>query len=95
MLKPRKPLPDDRKAVLLANDAEALAASVLAPRGTDGIEHILPKLDLPCLLYCGDADGFYAGSRESASVIPNAVFATIRDWTTARPPGQVTRCCPT
>ena len=71
------PLPADRKAVLLANDPEALAASVLAPRGTDGIEQLLPKLNLPCLLYCGDADGFYAGSKESAAMIPNAVFATI------------------
>ena len=71
------PMPDDRKAVLLANDPEALAASVLAPRGTDGIEDILPKLNLPCLLYCGDADGFYAGAKESAALIPGAVFATI------------------
>jgi len=71
------PLPADRKAVLLANDAEAMAASVLAPRGTDGIENLLPKLNLPCLLYCGDADGFYAGSKASSELIPNAVFATI------------------
>ena len=71
------PLPADRKAVLLANDAEAMAASVLAPRGTDGIENLLPKLNLPCLLYCGDADGFYAGSKASSELIPSAVFATI------------------
>lgn len=71
------PLPADRKAVLLANDAKALAASILAPRGTDGIENLLPKLNVPCLLYCGDADGFYAGAKESAQMIPNAVFATI------------------
>ena len=71
------PMPDDRKAVLLANDPEALAASVLAPRGTDGIEEVLPKLNVPCLLYCGDADGFYAGAKESAGMIPGAEFVTI------------------
>jgi len=71
------PLPADRKAVLLANDSEAMAASVLAPRGTDGIETLLPTLNVPCLLYCGDADGFYAGSKSSAELIPGAVFATI------------------
>jgi len=71
------PLPADRKAVLLANDSEAMAASVLAPRGTDGIETLLQTLNVPCLLYCGDADGFYAGSKSSAELIPGAVFATI------------------
>ena len=86
------PLPADRKAVLLANDPEALAASVLAPRGTDGIEQILPKLNTPCLLYCGDADGFFAGAKESAQLIPNAVFATIPGLDhgqTSRAAGQV------
>ncbi len=48
------------------NDPEALIAATIAPRGTDGLEELLPRLDLPCLLYCGEADGFFPGSKEAA-----------------------------
>jgi pimeloyl-ACP methyl ester carboxylesterase len=66
-----------RKERLLENDPEALIAATLAPRGTDGVGELLPGLDLPCLLYCGDADGFFPGSKASAQAIPGAVFVSL------------------
>ena len=71
------PMEAGRKERLLQNDPEALIAATLAPRGTDGVEELLPGLDLPCLLYCGDADGFYPGSIAAAQAIPGAVFVSV------------------
>ena len=70
------PMEAGRKDRLLDNDPEALIAATTAPRGTDGLEELLPGLDLPCLLYCGEADGFFPGSKAAAEAIPNAVFAS-------------------
>ena len=53
------PMEAGRRERLLDNDPEALIAATAAPRGTDGLEELLPKLNLPCLLYCGAADGFF------------------------------------
>jgi len=66
-----------RRERLLENDPEALIAATTAPRGTDGVEGLLPGLDIPCLLYCGEADGFFNGAKEAAQAIPNAVFASL------------------
>ena len=71
------PMEAGRRERLLENDPEALIAATTAPRGTDGVEGLLPSLNLPCLLYCGDADGFFPGSKAAAQAIPNAVFAAI------------------
>ncbi len=65
-----------RRERLLYNDPEALIAATTAPRGTDSVEELLPKLNLPCLLYCGEADGFFPGAKEASQVIPNAEFAS-------------------
>ena len=67
---------DGRRERLLDNDPEALIAATNAPRGTDGIEGILPGIDIPCLLYCGEADGFFQGAKEASQIIPNARFAS-------------------
>ena len=71
------PMESGRRERLLENDPEALIAATLAPRGTDGVEGLLPGLDIPCLLYCGDADGFYHGSKEAAEAIPGAEFVPL------------------
>ena len=70
------PIESGRRERLLENDPEALIAATTAPRGTDGVEELLPGLDIPCLLYCGEADGFFNGAKEAAEAIPNAVFAS-------------------
>ena len=67
---------DGRRERLLDNDPEALIAATNAPRGTDGIEDILPRIDIPCLFYCGEADGFFQGAKEVSQIIPNARFAS-------------------
>ena len=70
------PMEAGRRERLLDNDPEALIAATTAPRGTDGLEELLPRLNLPCLLYCGEADGFFPGAKEASEMIPNAVFAS-------------------
>ena len=70
------PMESGRKERLLDNDPEALIAATTAPRGTDGVDKILPQLELPCLLYCGEADGFFHGAKEASQIIPNARFAS-------------------
>ena len=71
------PMEAGRKERLLENDPEALIAATTAPRGTDGLEALLPGLNLPCLLYCGEADGFFPGAKEAAQAIPGAVFVPL------------------
>ena len=70
------PMEAGRRERLLDNDPEALFASTTAPRGTDGLEELLPKLNVPCLLYCGEADGFFPGAKEASQMIPNAAFTS-------------------
>ena len=70
------PMEAGRKERLLDNDPEALIAATTAPRGTEGLEELLPSLKLPCLLYCGEADGFFPDAKEASRVIPDAVFAS-------------------
>ena len=66
------PMAPERKARLLANDPEALIASIQAPRGLSDIEQLLLDLTLPCLLYVGEADSFYPGAQEGVKYMPNA-----------------------
>ena len=70
------PIEAGRRDRLLDHDPAALIAATTAPRGTDGLEELLPELDIPCLLYCGEADGFFTGAKEAYQAIPNAVFAS-------------------
>ncbi len=44
------PMESGRRERLLDNDPEALIAATTAPRGTDGIDALLPQLKIPCLL---------------------------------------------
>ena len=66
-----------RKDRLLANDPQALIAATIAPMGTENVEEAIAKLDIPCLIYCGDSDGFFPSAKAAASMIPNAEFASL------------------
>jgi len=66
------PMAPDRKARLMANDPEALIASLQAPRGLAGMNQILLDMTLPCLLYVGEADSYYSGAQEGIKYMPNA-----------------------
>ena len=71
------PIETLRRERLLDNDAEALIAATIAPRGTDGVEQLLHDVDIPCLLYCGDQDGYFEAAQKSAGLIPTAIFVDI------------------
>ena len=66
-----------RKDRLLANDPQALIAATIAPMGTEDVEQAIAKLDIPCLIYCGDSDGFFPSAKTAASMIPNAKFVPL------------------
>lgn len=68
------PMDSGRRDRLLANDPLALIAAISAPRGTSG--DVLPTMTMPCLLYVGEADGFFDGSKECVADIPNADFVS-------------------
>ena len=74
-----QPLPDEIKtpefrAQMLANDVQAfIAAEVDRP----SLEHILPTLPMPCLLYGGNADPGYESFARCARQIPGATFVTL------------------
>ena len=70
------PMAPDRKARLLANDPQALIASMQAPRGIVRVEQLLSTMIMPCLLYVGEADSFYPGAQECARSLPNARFVS-------------------
>lgn len=70
------PMEPDRKALMLANDPQALIAATNAPRGTDDMGDILPTMTMPCLIYVGEADGFFAGAKECMQHLPNATFVS-------------------
>ena len=63
-----------RRARLLANDPQALIASIFAPRGTSAL--VLSSMKMPCLLYAGEADGFFDGASGAAKQIPGAKFVS-------------------
>ena len=66
----------DRRARLLDNDHEALIAAISAPRVIPGIEETITRLPMPCMLYVGEADGFFAGVEEASKVIPGVTYAS-------------------
>ena len=68
------PIEPERRARLLANDPQALIASISASGGTSGL--VLSSMKMPCLLYAGEADGFFDGASEAAKHIPGAKFVS-------------------
>ena len=70
------PMDPGRRALMLANDPQALIAATNAPRGTGDMEDVLPTMTMPCLLYVGEADGFYEGAKACMQHLPNATFVS-------------------
>jgi pimeloyl-ACP methyl ester carboxylesterase len=62
------------RAELLASDTQALAA---AAHNRPSMEDALPGLSLPCLIYAGDKDPFFAKAQASARRIPGASFVPL------------------
>lgn len=68
-------LTDEVRTTMLANDLWALAAA--AKRKRPAMEHILPGIALPCLLYCGDADARHAAVERCAAALPHGRFVSL------------------
>ena len=68
------PIEAGLKARILENDHEALIAAISAPRGTTG--DVNAKITMPCLLYVGEADGFYNGVKEAAQHIQGVTYVS-------------------
>ena len=71
------PMPPEAKARVLANDPQALFAVIKALEEWPSVEDILPTMTLPCLIYAGEADPFYAGARECVDRMPNGTFISL------------------
>ena len=62
---------------LLGSDMEALKATLDALAEEYGVRASLPSLSLPCLVYVGEEDSYYARDKEAAERIPNATFVSL------------------
>ncbi|EIJ46911.1 esterase lipase superfamily protein [Herbaspirillum sp. GW103] len=63
------------KMLIRANDLEALAAAAQQPRPSQ--EDLLARMDLPCLLFCGDADARHAAVQRTAALLPQGEFVSL------------------
>lgn len=68
-------LSDDIKANVLNNDLWALSAAAKQKRPS--MEHTLPAIALPCLLYCGDGDSRHAAVERCAAALPSGRFVSL------------------
>lgn len=68
-------IPPQVQMLIRANDLVALAASAQQPRPSQ--EGVLAQMDLPCLLFCGDADARHAAVERTAALLPRGEFASI------------------
>lgn len=68
------PLPPKLRAQVLANDLKALLALA---QDRPNLEAVLPTMQMPCLLYVGEADGSYSEVEACARHIPNVTFFSL------------------
>ena len=81
------PMGSEMKARLLANDAEALIAATQAYFDAPSmstpepmflsLEEVLPSMTMPCLVFVGEADDYYAGARECIAHMPDPTFFSL------------------
>ena len=70
--------PPEKRRRFLGNDSLALIAVSMGLReGYSGNDDLIPRMHMPCLVYDGDADGFYDGARELSQMLPNARFVAL------------------
>jgi len=72
------PLTDEDRKEFLSKDAEALIAMQTALFDVPPLtEQELAGISLPCLVYCGDRDPFFAGALEGARNMPLRRFISL------------------
>ena len=69
----------ERKAQLLANDPEAIIGASLGLVQRPDVSPVLPTMTMPCLVYCGDADGLHVGAAECVKHMPNVTWLSLPD----------------
>jgi pimeloyl-ACP methyl ester carboxylesterase len=71
-------LPPASRAVILSNDSYALQAANQAHRRevSPSALEVLPRFNLPCLVFVGEADQRYLVAKECAKRIPDASFVS-------------------
>ena len=72
------PLTPEEKSELLARD-EGAGSETLTPRHerSELTPRELAGILVPCVLYCGSLDPFYAGAQESVQYMPRGVFISL------------------
>lgn len=70
-------LPPQARARKLSNDPEALIAATMGNLGESGFDEVLSTITMPCLLYVGESDGYYAGAVECVKHMPNVTFVSL------------------
>ncbi len=73
------PMDPDFKAKLLANDAEALKATVLGMVRHPGFQDVLPTMTMPCLVYVGEADPAFPLAKDTVKHIPKVTVVWLPD----------------
>jgi pimeloyl-ACP methyl ester carboxylesterase len=63
------------KMLIRANDLQALAAAAQQPR--TAMEDVLSLIDLPCLMFCGDADARHAAVQRATAQLPQGRFVSL------------------
>lgn len=71
------PMDTQRKARLLTNDPEALIAATQAIYDAPSLEDVLPSMMMPCLVFTGEADGYYASAQKCIKSMPTATFFSL------------------
>lgn len=65
------------KARLSANDVQAFIALRTQRLASPGFAEILPKMNIPCLVFAGEADPVYPANKEFVARMPNATFFSV------------------
>ncbi|MCA1325422.1 alpha/beta fold hydrolase [Herbaspirillum sp. alder98] len=63
------------KMLIRGNDLVALAVAAQQPRPSQ--EDLLAHMDLPCLMFCGDADARHDAVRRTAALLPRGQFVSL------------------
>jgi hypothetical protein len=71
------PVPATIRARLVKHDVEALIASRTEALQHPGFVEIIPIMTMPCLVFAGEEDPIFAGSKECVRSMPNVTFFSL------------------
>lgn len=78
MVKISSPQTEQWKSDILAIDPNAMVALIQAMlEYAIDFQGILPSMNMPILIYCGEADPFFQEAKNSAKIMKNATFLTL------------------